>query len=265
MNLLKIVGIFCLMLGSKISAMENKPSNASTKKPLGIYFGGFGGWGFSSADVSQKGMAFLPASSGGTLSVDAKGSSKDSGFGFGGLHLGYEWNGISYIVPAIELEGFYYAGTQKADDLVNDSIRLSHHDFSDTFPMRVGTILVNGLIAYSNQYLIPYLGVGVGAGITSIHDADSKQIKPLEVGINHFNSDTSSSNTTFACQAKGGFRFPITTYFRPFIEYRFLYFSPLNYTFGSTQYPTHSSTSSWEVRFSQFYQNLFSVGMDFTF
>lgn len=260
MNFLKIVGVFCLILVSKILAVETDSTN-----PLGIYFGGFGGYGFSSTHVSQKGTAFLPASVGGELSVDATGSSKDSGFGFGGLHLGYEWNDIACVAPGIELEGFYYAGTQKAHDLVNDSVRLTHHDFNDTFPMRVGTILVNLLVSYPNRYIIPYLGAGLGVGITGVHDANSKQIKPLEVGINHFNSDTSSSDSTFACQAKGGFRFPLTKYFRPFIEYRFLYFSPLHYTFGSTQYPTHAPTSSWKVRMSRFYQNLFSIGVDFTF
>lgn len=263
MKLLKIICLFCLLLGSKISAMEN--TSKASSKPLGIYFGGFGGCGFSSADVSQKGTAFLPASSGGTLSVDATGSLKDASFGFGGLHLGYEWNDISCIIPAIELEGFYYAKTQKANDLVNDSIRLTHHDFSDTFPMRVGVVLADVLVAYANQYVSPYIGLGIGAGITNIHDADSKQIKPLEVGINHFNSNTSASNTTFAVQAKGGLRFPITHYCRLFIEYRFLYFSPLNYTFGSTQYPTHAPTSNWNVRLSKFYQNLLSIGIDFTF
>lgn len=244
---------------------KNLSTNAEKDKPLGIYVGGFGGWGFSNTHVSQKGTAFLPASSGGTLSVDATGTSKDSSFGFGGLHFGYEWLGAWYLIPGVELEGYYYAGTQKADDLQNNSVRLTHHDFSDTFPMRVGVILANFVVSYPNKYIIPYISPGIGVGITHVHDADSKQIKPLEVGINHFNSDTNSSDSSFAVQAKAGLRFPVWTYVRPFIEYRFLYLCPLHYIFGSTQYPTHSSTSEWKVKFSNYYNNLFSIGIDFTF
>lgn len=236
-----------------------------TPAPLGLYFGGFGGWGVSNTHMSQEGTAYLPAASGGELSVDATGTAKDHSFGFGGLHLGYEWFGAWVLTPGIELEGYYFASTMKAKDLQNDSVRLSHHDFEVTLPMRSGVILANILLSYPNKYAEPYISPGIGVGITHIHDADSKQIKPLEVGINHFNSDTSASSSSFALQAKAGVRFPIWEYVRPFVEYRFLYLCPLSYTFGATEYPTHSQTSSWKVKLSRYYTNLFSIGIDLTF
>lgn len=260
----RLVQLFALCVFF-MGALEAKVATPDEGKPLGVYVGGFGGWGFSKVDVTQKGTAFLPASAGGTLYVDATGSSKDNSFGFGGLHLGYEWLDSWMLTPGVELEGYYYASTQKAADLVNDSVRLSHHDFSDTFPMRVGVILANFVLSYSNEYVIPYISPGIGVGITSIHNADSKQIKPLEAGINHFNSDPDASDSSFAVQGKVGLRFPIWKYVRPFIEYRFLYLCPLTYTFGSTQYPTHPETSDWDVKFTNFYHNLFSIGIDFTF
>ncbi|MGD2169630.1 MAG: hypothetical protein PVI40_05275 [Chlamydiota bacterium] len=259
--------LFFLILGSTAIAEDNKQKKNSDK-PIGIYFGGFGGWGYFTADVAQKGTAFIPASSGGDLNVNAIGKSKNNEFGFGGLHIGYEWLSNKdkswSITPGVELEGYYFSKTSKAN-LENSSIRLDFHEFADSFPMRIGVVVADGILALTNDYIVPYIGIGIGAGIISIHDADSEQTDPPEPGVNHFNSDPDAFDWSFAVQAKGGLRYQLFKYMRLFAEYRFLYVSPTNYTFGSTQYPDHVPTSNWDVRFSKMYTNLFSAGIDFTF
>lgn len=260
---------FIALLAFANSAMaENTSPQKPESKPIGIYFGGFGGYGFSmSANEAQKGTAFYPAASGGPLAVNATGSSKSSGFGFGGLHIGYEWLRKSKknwrLTPGIELEGYYFSDTNTVN-LVNPTSRLAIHAFSDTFPMRVGVVMADGILAFMNKYISPYIGGGVGAGIVSIHGATSAQTAPPEAGINHFNSNPNAFDWSFAAQAKGGLRYSPIKWMRVFGEYRFLYLSSTNYTFGSTQYPTHVPTSPWKVSMNSIYYNLFSLGIDFT-
>ncbi|MBS0626879.1 MAG: hypothetical protein JSS09_01560, partial [Verrucomicrobia bacterium] len=213
---------------------EKTPSGA-----LGIYFGGFGGFANSSSTyITQKGTAFFSADSGGPMSVNAKGSSNSSGIGFGGLHVGYEWlrnkTGGFCLTPGVELEGYYFTNTKTAS-LNNPTDRLDSHKFKDSFPMRVGVALINGTLAFTNDYITPYIGVGVGANMVSIHSAKATQVEPPEPGINHFNSDTSAFNWTYALQAKTGLRYALSKYCRIFGEYRFLYLPSTNYTFGSTK------------------------------
>jgi opacity protein-like surface antigen len=249
-------------------AYDSSPKKKQDDKPMGIYFGGFGGGGFFSADVAQKGTAFFSQDAGGPLSVNAVGDTNASWFGFGGLHLGYEWLGDPesswHFTPGVELEGYYFSKTKTAD-LDNPAERLDFHLFTDTFPMRTGVILASGILALTNHYVTPYVGLGIGSAMISIHGADSTQTDPPEPGVNHFNSDPDAFDWSFAVQAKGGLRYQLFKYMRLFGEYRFLYVTPTNFTFGSTQYPGHVATSSWKVRLSDMYYNLFSVGIDFTF
>ncbi|MCH9631423.1 MAG: hypothetical protein S4CHLAM37_14460 [Chlamydiia bacterium] len=243
-------------------------ADQTPSKMIGVYFGGFGGWGFFKPRVSQKGTAFFAESAGGALAVNAEGKASTSHFGFGGLHLGYEWLDRSdkswSIVPGVEFEGFYFTNKMKAE-VINPTTRLPEHDFKNTFPTRTGVFIADGTVALENKYIVPYIGVGVGAGIISIHDADSKQVDPIEVGINHFNADKRAFDTSFAAQVKAGLRYKIFKHMRIFGEYRYLYLSPINLVFGSTDYPTHAVTAPWNVRISNMNYSLFSLGMDFTF
>ena len=95
----------------------------------------------------------------------------------------------------------------------------------------------------------------MGAAITSVSKADSAQYSPgapeLSPYINHFNSNTNASSSSFAAQAKVGIRAEIFDQISVFAEYRYLYVSATNYTFGSTVYPgIHSQTSVWDSHFS---------------
>lgn len=265
-RLFRIFLLVCFtFVGFSFSEDENQQE---ASKNLGIYFGGFGGWGYLNKDsVTQTGTAFFSDENGGPLYVEAKGHSNSNSFGFGGLHIGYEWlpdvASKRKFIPAVELEGYYTAFTRKAN-LDNQTDRLDFHLFTDTFPMRIGTLLANALLSYDSSCIVPYIGIGIGTGILSIHNAYSKQTDPLEEGINHFNSDTKALSWVFATQAKAGLRYVLAKYCRLFAEYRFLYLCSSDYSFGSTQYPTHVRTSRWKVDFSGMCQNMFAIGLDFT-
>ncbi len=245
-----------------------------------FYVGGFGGWGTSNDfQIRQSGVAFFSPSQhalgiGGLsepLGIDSVGDSDHLSIGFGGIHLGYEWiipnvkNTALTLIPGIELEGLYFKKTFSTE-LDNSNNILTEHDFADEFPMKTGVVLVNGVLAlnWCMSKLQPYIGVGLGAAVNSITNADSPQISPPEYGVNHFNSDTDSQDWTFAAQTKVGLRYALNDHVRVFAEYRFIYLGNTEYTFGSTHYPTHVQTTSWEVDFDNMYYNTGALGIEFS-
>jgi opacity protein-like surface antigen len=238
----------------------------------GIYMGVFGGGGGSSINsVSQIGTALFPESDGGPLDVHATGSSRDRAVGLVGLQIGHEWSGGWgqsgwELLPAAELEGFYFTGTQRAL-LDNSNARLPQHFFDDSFPMDNAVFMTNLVLSLGTPCsgLNPYVGGGIGAACVSINGADSPQVVPPEPGINHFNSGTDSSSWGFAAQAKVGVRLRLTDHAFLFTEYRFLYVGSTNYLFGSTQYPTHAPTTPWTVRFGDMCNHLGVGGIGFNF
>jgi opacity protein-like surface antigen len=265
-SLIAVLMLPCsILMTQKTDQQQKLDSN-----PIGIYFGGFGGW-IDPYDltVTQMGTAFFSEDSGGALAVNAKGTAPGKIKGFGGLHIGYEW--MNRITPgfrlasALELEGSYFANTAKKADVVNPTDRLDAHDFIDTLPMRVGGLLANGILEFNNDYVSPYIGFGVGVGFVSIHDADSLQIDPLESQFNHFNSDPNDFRVLFATQAKAGLRYRFLKHYRLSAEYRLFYLTSSEFTFGSTVYPTHVPTSPWTVKLSGMLYNAFTLGLDFIF
>lgn len=265
-SLIVVFMLSCSILMSQKTDQQQKLDS----KPIGIYFGGFGGW-IDPYDltVTQMGTAFYSEALGGPLAVMAKGTAPGRIKGFGGLHIGYEW--ISKIrpgfrlAPAFELEGSYFAKTAKKADIVNPTERLAIHEFTDSLPMRIGGLLANGILEFNNDYISPYVGLGVGVGFVSIHDANSSQINPIESGVNHFNSDPNDFNTLFATQAKAGLRYRFRKYYRLSAEYRLFYLTSSDFIFGSTSYSTHVATSPWIVKLSGMLYNAFTLGMDFIF
>jgi opacity protein-like surface antigen len=236
-----------------------------------LYFGGFGGGIYSDdSKMSQMGTALFPEDVGGPLAVEARGHVKKNGTGFGGVQLGYEWSKCVdqcsswAIAPGAEME-VYWLSRHIKGNLFNstDTDRLPEHDFVDTFHMNEGVYLANFILSLNNTWrLSPYVGAGVGATRISLHDADSKQIAPLEAGINHFNSRTHDSSWTFAAQVKAGLRFNICK-FHVFGEYRYLFVDTSNYIFGSTVYPTHAHTTPWNVQIEDMQYSAFVFGIQF--
>lgn len=239
-----------------------------------FYIGGFGGGIYAnSTRLTQTGVAFFTEAEGGPLAVDARGNSGKESSAFGGVQIGYEWRespiqiGCSdwSIAPAAELEAFFYRYTLKGD-LINPTDRLPEHDFLNSLPVSAGIYLLNGVFSLNSFNLnkfSPYVGGGVGVAHLSIRHAKSTQIDPPEVGVNHFNSKRHDSTWAFAAQAKAGLRYNIFERFHVFAEYRFLFVDSSNYLFGSTNYPGHAPTTTWDVSASRIYHNAFTIGLQF--
>lgn len=239
-----------------------------------FYIGGFGGGLYSnSTKMSQMGTAYFTEAEGGPLAVDARGHTKKTSTGFGGVQIGYEWLtcplnfGCSNwsLAPTVEIEAFWYRHNKKGH-LINstDTDRLPEHDFVDTFHMHSGVYLANAILSLNNscwRAFSPYIGGGIGASRINISDASSKQVDPPERGINHFNSKRNDSSWAFAAQAKAGLRYNFCQSFHIFVEYRYLFVDFSNYILGSTVYPTHAHTSPWNVKVKNIQYNAFAVGL----
>lgn len=239
-----------------------------------FYIGGYGGGIYSnSTKINQTGTAFFTEAEGGPLAIYAQGHSRKNSSGFGGAQIGYEWRECPInigctnwnITPAVELEAYFYRHTKKGT-LFATSDRLPEHDFVNSFPMRVGVYLVEGVFTLNNSCMgkfSPYVGGGIGATNISIHKARSLQVNPPEPGVNHFNSKRHDSSWAFAAQAKAGLRYNICERFHIFAEYRFLFVDSSNYTFGSTVYPQHAPTTPWDVEVKRIYYNAFTIGLQY--
>jgi opacity protein-like surface antigen len=173
---------------------------------------------------------------------------------------------MARLLPALEIEGFYLANTQRAK-LDNPGPRLPEHQFDDTFPMHNGVFLANAVLSFRTSYpgITPYIGAGVGAARIAINGADSAQISPPESGINHFNSGPDSSAWGVAAQAKAGVRFALGDRAYVFGEYRYLFVGSTDHTFGPTVYPTHAPTTAWTVHFNDMSYHLAAGGIGFNF
>lgn len=239
-----------------------------------FYIGAFGGENFSnSTKVRQTGTAFFTEAVGGPMAVDARGHTRKTSSGFGGAQIGYEWSqcplniGCSNwsITPAAEVEAYFYSHTKKGH-LINPTERLPEHDFTNSFPMDVGVYFVNGVFTLNNCCLgrfSPYVGGGIGVANMFIRKAKSLQVSPLEAGVNHFNSKRSDSAWAFAAQAKTGLQYKFCDRFHIFAEYRFLFVDSSKYDFGSTVYPNHAPTSTWNVKVNNMWYNAFVLGIQF--
>ncbi len=262
----------CLLALSASIAYSGAMGPESINSQDKIYVGVFGGGGaITSGDIRQSGTAFYFEDVGGPLAVNAFGTGESSSMGMVGGHIGYAWlNNIGRyfpVTPAAELEGYYIGGANiEGHEIGNDTTRLSEHDFFVNYPLETGVFLVNAVLNANNSVFgkfKPYVGVGIGSAVVSISNATATQTSPAEPGVNHYNSETSDKAVAFAAQPKVGVHFDLNPHTSVFAEYRFLYLSQTNYTFGSTVVPGHVATSPWLVSIKPQYYNMGTVGIDF--
>lgn len=239
------------------------------------YVGVFGGGGDASkkTDVEQRGVAFNNPAGNALLAlqVDAHGHSGKFGGWLAGAHFGYEFASGICLIPALELEGYYFRSTkgERTGFITNNTI--AEHDFLDTLPFRAGVFVGEFILALRApstaklHWLEPYVGGGIGGAVTWIDHAKSEQNSPAEPGINHFNSDSSASDGAFVGQFKAGVRFNFLSHWRLFAEYRYLHIPKTRYTFGFTQYSTHAPTSHWILNLGKLNFNFGVVGLDYKF
>lgn len=258
-------------LGTMNFALEAEdyccPSECNNNR---LYIGGFGGQLFStSTKFVQTGTAFFTEAEGGPLAILARGHSRRNSSGFGGAQIGYEWRKCECsdwsFSPGAEVEAFFYSHKHKAH-LLNPSVRLPEHDFSNRFPTDVGVYLFNGVLSLNHSCLgsfTPYVGGGIGAANICIRKARSLQVSPPEVGVNHFDSDRTDVTWTFAAQAKAGVRYNFCERFHIFAEYRYLFVDSSRFLFGSTISPGHVPTTTWNVDMKNLSYNSYAIGIQF--
>lgn len=263
-----LIGLFALSSG--VFASETA-TTVSTSMPGKIYIGVFGGTGSSNSfNVAQYGTAFYTEAAGGPLAVNAFGSAGSSSTSFFGAQVGYQAPDVQLIpsatwalAPAIELEGYSTNQTSFDASLNNNTDRLPEHAFNVSYPMTRNVFLFNTVFTLDQPCLLlhPYIGLGIGGAIVRISGADATQVSPPEAGVNHYNSNTSDTDTAFAGQIKLGLSYDINSTVSLFAEYRWLYIAATQFTFGSTVYPAHPATSSWQVSLDPQRYNFGSVGV----
>lgn len=264
MNLRLSSSLFILTLATSAFA---DPAPASNK----IYAGVFGGAGWSSNFYgNQHGTVFFLEANGGPLAVNAYGLLKNKSTYFVGAQLGYQANEICLyssslsVTPAIELEGYGMNERTFSGRFSNNNyLRTAEHDFDVSYPMSRNVFLVNAVLNFNSDELLvhPYIGFGLGNGIVTIANANSTQTNPSEPGVNHYNTQSSDTNSTFAGQIKLGLSYDIIPCLSVFAEYRWLYLANTHFVFGSTLYPNHAPTSNWEVNLNSQRYHLGDIGV----
>ena len=270
---LRTKSIYFLSLLALMNSSFASQNVAKGALPSGkVYLGLFGGGGSlaNDFDTEQYGTVLLPEDLGGALAVNAFGEVDNDSASFIGLQLGYQaqeiWLGAGSqlsLIPAVELEGYYMYKRSYNGTLSNNTDRLLEHEFDVTYPMKKSIFLTNIVLSFNHPRfpVSPYIGLGIGSAIVDITGANSKQMDPLETGTNHYNTNTDDTDTTFAGQVKLGISYNITQAISVFAEYRWLYLSNTDFTFGSTDYSTHSATTSWQVDLDPQKYNLGSLGI----
>ncbi|MBS0290109.1 MAG: outer membrane beta-barrel protein [Proteobacteria bacterium] len=247
--------------------------SAPITSPAKLYVSIFGGGGASNSfNGNQFATAYFLEASGGPLSVDAFGRIDSQNTLFFGAQLGYQTQATPLnfssqwsLTPGAELEGYYMNKRSFNGTLINNTDRLPEHDFHVSYPMRRTVFLANAVLNFNNPCVLvhPYIGLGIGNAIVRISGANATQANPPEAGINHYNKSTSDTNSTFAGQLKLGLSYNITERTSIFAEYRWLYLANTHFVLGSTAYPEHVPTSSWQVNVNAQRYNLGSVGIRF--
>ncbi len=239
--------------------------------PAMFYVSVFGGSGSSKhLNVTQLGTVHFSEVAGGALAVNAAGRLNNPNASFFGAQVGYQVqeiclsSGLQWtLAPAVELE--WYSMNKKTfnAELMNFTDRLDEHDFLVSYPMKRNVFLANAVLNFNYPCLPahPYIGFGIGSAILRISDATSLQIDPPEVDINHYNGNPNDAYSTFAGQIKLGFTYDIYPCISLFAEYRWLYLANTHFVFGSTNYPSHAATSSWQVNLDPQGYNLGSIGV----
>lgn len=262
---------FTVVMSSAFANHAERMESAAAAWPGNFYVGGFGGGGSSDHfNVSQYGTAFYTEAAGGPLAVNAFGHTNSRSSWLAGAQVGYKAQDILIdqpwtLGPAIELEGFFMGDRTFTGNLTNNTTRLPAHEFSVSYPTERSVFLTNAVLNLNNRCLRfhPYVGAGFGGAIVEISGANAAQIAPPELGVNHYNANTSDTAPTFAGQVKAGMSYDINNYVSLFAEYRWLYLSTTHFAFGSTVYPGHVATSNWQVKLGSQHYNLGTAGIRF--
>jgi opacity protein-like surface antigen len=262
--------ILLLALASSTFASQPTMMPVAVSSPGSLYLGIFAGGGASNNfNATQYATAFFLEAAGGALAVNGFAQLNNHSAFFYGVQLGYQAQEICLnscsqwtITPAAELEGYFMNKRSFDGDYKNNTDRLPEHDFAVSYPTKRNVYLTNAVISFNNPCWVvePYIGFGIGGAILQISDATATQISPAEAA-NHYSANSSDTSATFAGQIKLGLNYDVYKCLSVFAEYRWLYIANSQFVFGSTVYPGHVPTTSWQVNLNPQKYNLGNIGI----
>lgn len=155
-----------------------------------------------------------------------------------GLKLGYAFKTNSFLLPAVELEGFYnrldFEQTAHVEDRYrSEFLRVDHEDsYKITADVHAAAIMLNGLLRFDLGRFRPYIGGGIG--VAHVWFKNGKfDIKHRSEYRGEFISDSFSyrfsghfndvREWSFAAQGIAGFELYATKRISVFAEYKALW------------------------------------------
>lgn len=161
----------------------------------------------------------------------------DTGW-FAGLKLGYAFKTHSFLLPAVELEGFYnrvdFEQTAHYEDHYRSDFSSSRYEdnYKLSADVHAAAIMLNGLLRFDLGRFRPYIGGGIGVAHIWFKNAKF-DVKHSSEFRSEFFSDSFSYDSSFplrdvrewsfAAQGIAGFELYATNRFSVFAEYKALW------------------------------------------
>jgi opacity protein-like surface antigen len=175
-----------------------------------------------------SGTPSLDQSDSGNLGFYAEGK---VGYDFAVRDVQLAFGGPTPMRTAMELE-FGYLGSHEKIPLQNGGIGVG----TETYNLSAYSVMLNGLIKFEDLPVTPYFGGGVGAA--TLYSYNHKIVVDGYTGTNEaYNATTSVNNANNVClslQAIVGLERQLYQGLSMYIEYKFLAFMDVNFTYGNT-------------------------------
>jgi opacity protein-like surface antigen len=207
------------------------------------------------------GTPSLDQSDSGNLGFYAEGK---VGYDFAVRDVQLAFGGPTPMRTAMELE-FGYLGSHEKIPLQNGGIGVG----TETYNLSAYSVMLNGLIKFEDLPVTPYFGGGVGAA--TLYSYNHKIVVDGYTGTNEaYNATTSINNANNVClalQAIVGLERQLYEGLSMYIEYKFLAFMDVNFSYGNTGWnPSTPDVSPGSNNSNNFLaQQIISSGLKWSF
>jgi opacity protein-like surface antigen len=145
------------------------------------------------------------------------------GYDFAVRDVQLAFGGPTPMRTAMELEGSYLGSYEKIP-LQNGTTAAG----TESYNLSAYAVMLNGLIKFEDLPVTPYFGGGVGASVLYSYNH-----KIIGTAGNAITTTTSANNVCLALQAIVGLERNIYENLSVFIEYKFLAYMDVNFSYGS--------------------------------
>jgi opacity protein-like surface antigen len=186
------------------------------------------------------------------------------GYDFAVRDVQLAFGGPTPMRTAMELE-FGYLGSYEKIPLQNGTTGVG----TETYNLSSYSVMLNGLIKFENLPVTPYFGGGVGAA--TLYSYNHKITVNGYTGTNEpYNATTSVNNANNVClalQAIVGLERQLYEGLSMYIEYKFLAFMDVNFSYGNTGWnPSTPDVSPGSNNSNNFLaQQIISSGLKWSF